>query len=271
MRNNTKTPNKKIRTILLGILLVMYLSTIIYVCITKENHNLSGTGRSTTVVEEDKYGDDYYEDNYDDYDDYDYYDNEQDGELNVNSSAVISLYNYVKLYPYVSDIPTTFKVTDLTEEQKMRLVAASLKSKNIATSEPVADALEQEITLNNKTYKAVTPNIRYKRYTVTDMYDEIFGTTTTLDFTTIMYDGDDIAYKYDDSAYGYVKYVYQSTEVSQTSTSTEVVRAVKTNGNIELYIKTGTQTEKYIFAPKEGYKYIYRFVERASTQSKNSL
>lgn len=270
MPRNTKTPNKKIRTILLGLILLLYLSSIIYVAITKENNKLSSRRLdSITEVENDKYSDDYYDDDYDD--DYYYDDEEEDGDLDVNSYTVKSLYSYVKLYPYVSDIPTEFKTVNLTEEQKMRLVAASLKSKEIETGPLVIDVTEQDLILNNKIYTLVTPNVRYKKYEVVTMYDEIFGTSDTLDTNVIMYDGDNTLYKYNEDAYGYVKFIAQQDDSTTTSTKTEVVKAVKTNGNIELYIKAGTQTEKYIFTPTSEYSSIYMFTERTTTQNKNSL
>ena len=148
-------PNKNIRSLILGLILLVFLGTTIYVAITKDNNKLVGKNL------EDIYYDEWY-DEYDDYDDYDYeedyYDEFADGELEKDSLTVTSLYEYVRLYPYVQGLKDEFKVSTLTEEEKMRLVMASLKSKNIKTSQPVTDIEEKTITVNDKVFPSMTPD-----------------------------------------------------------------------------------------------------------------
>lgn len=275
MNKDNKIPNRKIRTILLVCVLVVYVATTIYVLITKDNNKLVGSYHDYNIYEDkDDYYDDYYDDDYDDYDDYydddynDYYEN-KDGALSTTSAEVTSLYSYIKLYPQITGLKSSFKVSELTAEEKLRLVAASLKSKNITTSQPVGDVTETELVLNEKTYTAVNPNVRYARYEVTSMYYDIFGTTTDFDYNALMYDGDDIVYKYIESANGYVKYVANSPQSVQAPKS-EIESATRKGKNIEIYVKVGNQTEKYIFTQKEGYTYIYTFTERV-VEEKNSL
>jgi hypothetical protein len=273
MKQKTNTPNKKIRTILLGLILVIYLGTAIYLAITKDANNLAGSSMESNYhdyYEEDEYYDDeYYDDYEDEYDDY-YYDDYNDGELSVTSPTVTSLYSYIKLYPYVTNIKSNFKVADLTQEEKMRLVAASLKSQNITTSQPVADITETTLLLNNKIYSLTTPPARYERYEVVSMYSEIFGSSYDMDFSTIMYDGDGIAYKYNESANGYIKYV-SADYIPTNNPNPEIVKATKKAGTIEISLKVGTQTEKYLFTQQKGYQYIYQLAERTIDQPKNSL
>ena len=102
------------------------------------------------------------------------------------------------------------------------------------------------------------------------MYSEVFGTTTTLNYSTLMYDGDDIVYKYNESATGYIQYVSEN-KVETSNPTPEIVKAERKNKNIEIHIKAGTKTEIYIFELKSGYNYIYQFAERKSEQPKNSL
>lgn len=272
------TPNKTIRTIILGLILITFLGTTIYAAITKDENKLVGKSLEDIYYDQ-LYDDDYYDDYddyYDDYDDYyddyedDYYDEFADGELDKTSTTVTQLYDYVKLYPYVQGLKDSFKVSDLTEEEKMRLVMASLKSKKNITSQPVTDVEEKTIVVNDKTYTVTTPNIRYKTYQVSLMYSEVFGTTTTLNYSTLMYDGDDIVYKYNESATGYIQYVSEN-KVETSNPTPEIVKAERKNKNIEIHIKAGTKTEIYIFELKSGYNYIYQFVERKSEQPKNSL
>ena len=273
MNKDNKIPNRKIRTILLISVLVVYIATTIYVVIAKDNNKLVGSYHDYDVYEDkDDYYDDYddYDDYYDDYeDDYDDYYENKDGILSITSSEVTSLYSYIKLYPQITGLKSSFKVSELTSEEKMRLVAASLKSKNISTSQPVGDIIETELVLNNKTYQVVNPYIRYARYEVTSMYYDIFGSTTDFDYDALMYDGDDIVYKYIESANGYVKYLANPQNTTQLLKS-EITSAARKGKNIEIYVKVGNQIEKYIFTQKEGYTYTYVFTERI-VEEKNSL
>lgn len=270
-------PNKSIRSIILGLILVVFLGTTIYVAITKENNKLVGN-RLEDIYYENLYDDDdndYDYDDYNDYDDYDdyesdYYDEFPDGELELDSITVTSLYNYVSLYPYIEELKDNFKVTDLTKEEKMRLVAASLKSKSSLLSQPVEDVEEKTIIVNGKTYNSTTPNIRYKSFEVTMMYSEIFGSSTDFDYSVLMHDGDNVIYKYHESANGYIKYISENKE-EITPDKPVIVKAERKNKKVELHLKSGAKTEVYIFEPKEGYNYLYKFIERKSEQTKNSL
>lgn len=260
-------PNKNIRSLILGLILLVFLGTTIYVAITKDNNKLIGKKL------EDIYYDEWY-DEYDDYDDYDYeddyYDEFEDGELEKDSLTVTSLYEYVRLYPYVQGLKDEFKVSTLTEEEKMRLVMASLKSKNIQTSQPVTDIEEKTITVNNKVYTNTTPNIRYKTYEVSSMYSEVFGTSQLIDYSVLMYDGDDVIYKYNSTANGYIKYISDN-KIELNKEKPQIIKAERKNKNIELSLKVGTKTEIYVFEPKSGYDYLFNFIERKTNQSKNSL
>ena len=64
MEKTNKVPNKKIRTIILGIVLLVYVGTTIYVAITKENNKLAGNDFNDIYVDKD-----YDEDYNDDYED----------------------------------------------------------------------------------------------------------------------------------------------------------------------------------------------------------
>lgn len=274
MNKDNKVPNKKIRTMLLLCVLVVYVVTTIYVVITKDNNKLVGSYHNYDVYEDkyDDYDDDDYYDEDDDYDDYDdYYDDEdQDETLSTSSYQVTSLYSYIKYYPYVNGIKENFKVSELTEEEKMRLIAASLKSKNTYQSNPVVEVEEKTLLLNNKTYTASIPNVRYERYQVANMYSDVFGSSSNMNFSTIMYDGDNIAYKYNESANGYIKYVAE-TETSTTIPNPEILSAEKKSGKIEITLKVGNNQEKYIFEPISQYSYLYKLTERTTTKLKNSL
>ena len=263
-------PNKKVRLLILGLILLTFLGTTIYVVITKDNNKLVGKNLEDIYYDElydtDNDYDNYYEDEYED----DYYDEFSDGELDKNSYEVTSLYGYIQLYPYVKGLKDDFKVSNLTEEEKMRLVMASLKSKNTNTSQPVTDVIEKTITVNGKVYSNTTPNIRYKSYEVTMMYSEIFGSSVNFDYSALMYDGDNIIYKYHESANGYIKYIAENKDEIMPDKPI-LVKAERKNKKIELYLKSGTKTEVYIFEQKEGYSYTYKFIERKSEQSKNSL
>lgn len=272
MNNN---PNKQIRTIILGLILLVFVSTTIYVAITKDNNKLVGQKLEDIYYDNlyNEYEDDYNEyDDYDDYNDYEdnYYDEFPDGTLEKDSITVTSLYEYVRLYPYIEGLKDNFKVSDLTKEEKMRLVAASLKSKNTTTSQPVVDVLEKTITINGKEYSNTTPNIRYKSFEVNMMYSEIFGSSTDFDYSVLMYDGDNIIYKYYEDANGYIKYIAEN-KVETIKEKPEIIKAERNNKKVELHLKSGTKTEIYIFEPKDGYNYLYKFVERKTEQSKNSL
>lgn len=275
MNKDNTIPNKKIRSILLLCVLVVYVATTVYVVITKDNNKLVGSYHDYDVYE-DKYDDYDDHDDYDDYDDYDdeyddYYDDEeQDEVLSTSSYQVTSLYSYIKYYPYVTGIKENFKVAELTEEEKMSLIAASLKSKNSYQSTPVVDVEETTLQLNNKVYTASVPNIRYERYLVVNMYSDVFGSSSNMNFSTIMYDGDNIAYKYNESANGYIKYVAQ-TETPTTIPNPEILKAEKKSGNIEITLKVGNNQEKYIFEPISQYSYLYKLTERTTTKLKNSL
>ena len=268
-------PNKSIRSVILMLILVVFLGTTVYVLITKENNKLVGDRLEDLYYEnlyddyEDDYYDDYEDEYYDDYED-DYYDEFPDAELDKDSVTVTSLYNYISLYPYIEGLKNDFKVSSLTKEEKMRLVAASLKSKNSPISQPVTDTDEKTILFNGKVYSSTTPNIRYKSFEVTTMYSEIFGSSFDLDYSVLMHDGDNVIYKYHESANGYIKYI---TEVKEdiTPAKPDIVKAERKDKKVYLHLKSGTKTEIYIFEPKEGYNYLYKFVERKSDQSKNSL
>lgn len=276
MNKNIQIPNKNIRTIILIIIVAVILSSAIYVAITKENNNFDA--HQTREEYEDSYYDDYdddYEDDdyYDDYeDDYedDYnYDDDTEQELSLKSHTVVTIYDYIKEYPYIPGLKENFTCASLTSEEKMKLVAASLHSKGKKTYQPVTDSSLLELTIENRIYKAATPNQKYAKYEVENMYTELFGTSETINTNTIMMYGYDIAYKYDETAYGYVEYTAVEKTALNTAPTTKLTKAVKKGSNLDLYISIGNQTEKYSF--EETSYNMYKFTGRTTTKEKNSL
>ena len=170
MNKNIQIPNKNIRTIILIIIVAVILSSAIYVAITKENNNFDA--HQTREDYEDSYyyddddyeDDDYYDDYEDDYeDDYDY-DDDTEQELSLTSHTVVTIYDYIKEYPYIPGLKENFTCASLTSEEKMKLVAASLHSKGKKTYQPVTDSSLLELTIENRIYKAATPNQKYAKY-----------------------------------------------------------------------------------------------------------
>lgn len=273
MNKTNKTPNRKIRTIILGCILLVYLGSIIYVAITKDNNNLDGSKTKVSHYE-DKYYDDYYDDEeYDYYNDeeYDDYYDDSERELAIDSYAVQSIYEYIKTYPFIPNFKSNFEVSELTQEEKMILVSESLHSKNVQTSQTIVDATEQQVILNNRVYYATTPNLRYETYEVVSMYSDIFGSSYDFDYSTIMRYGYDVIYKYDELANGFIKYVAADQTPLTTTPTAEVVNAIKRGNKLELYLKVANQTEKYTFELLENTQYTYKLTGRTISEEKNSL
>lgn len=261
MVKQQKIPNKKTRTIILGVVLLIYTIMIVYVAITGKNNNLDGKKIDDIFVEEEyEYDDEYNEEN-------------EEIELSIYSDSVQDIYTYIKNFPYVYDLKDTFKVSDLTEEEKMHLVMASLKSRNVKTNQPVVDVGETQIFLNNIYYYAQQPNVRYDTYEVMSMYDDLFGTTANFSTATLMYDGQDIVYKYNESVSGYIKYINLNQVQEETKETAELTKAIRKGKELKIYIENNNVTEVYIFEEIYGYDgyYTYKFVGRTTNQEKNSL
>ena len=274
MNKNNQIPNKKIRTGILIAILVVLFASIIYIAIAGKDNNFDANKTRDKYEKsyynyDDDYDDEYAEDEEDEYyDDYDYNDNTEK-ELSVKSQEVQNIYSYIKGYSYIPGLKSDFTCTSLTSEEKMKLVAASLYSKEKILSEPLSAPSTDEITIDNRVYKAQAPYEKYYSYEVTNMYAEIFGTSYDMDKTAVMKYGYDIVYKYDETAYGYVKYVAVETTPINTAPNATLTKATKKGKNLDLYVEIGSQTEKYSFEETESYG-VYKFVGRKVTQ-KNSL
>ena len=224
MEKTNKIPNKKIRTIILGAILLIYVGTTIYVAITKENNRLSGNNFNDVYVDKD----------YDEYDDYDSEDNYNDTEeenkeknLDLNSNVVQTLYSYIENFTYIEEINGSFETIALTETNKMRLVMAALNSQNELPTETITNVAEVDLYDNNIHYVAQQPNIRYERYVVMNMYDKLFGTVVGIDYTALMYDGKDVIYKYNETAGGYIKYINLNPTTSPEAKTAVLTKAIK--------------------------------------------
>ena len=270
MQKTNKVPNKKIRTIILGVILLVYIGTTIYVAITKENNKLAGNDFKDIYVDKD------YEEEYDnDFDDeYDNYEEEnKEKTLELSSNVVQTLYSYIDNFTYIEEIKGSFEVTTLSETDKMRLVMAALNSQKETPTQTVTDIAQDDFFDNNIHYVAQQPNVKYERYVVMNMYDQLFGTVVGLDSTALMYDGKDVVYKYNESASGYIKYINLNQATSTNKTGATLTKAIKKGKEIELHITNGNKKEVYKF--QEIYSYdedaTYKFTGRTSTEEKNSL
>lgn len=275
MNKNNQIPNKNIRTGILIIILIILISSAIYIAITGKNNNFDAN--RTREEYEDHYYDDYYDDyDYDedynedyDYDDYDDYDDNTEKELSVTSQEVKNIYDYIKEYPYIPGLKSDFTTTNLTKEEKMKLVIASMHSKAKKLTEPLSSPSQEEITIDSRSYKAHVPYQKFYEYEVTNMYYEIFGTSDDIDNTIVMKYGYDTVYKYDETAYGYVEYIAVESTATNTLPNATLKKAIKKGKKLDLYIEIGSQTEKYSFEKTTDYG-NYKFTGRTTTQ-KNSL
>ena len=274
MEKTNKVSNKKIRTIILGIVLLVYVGTTIYVAITKENNKLAGNDFNDVYVDKD-YDEDYNDDYEDEYkDNYDEYEEEnKEKTLDLSSNAVQTLYSYIENFTYIEEIKGSFEVTTLTETNKMRLVMAALNSQKELPTQTVTDVTEVDLYDNNIHYVAQQPNVKFERYVVMNMYDKLFGTVVGIDYTALMYDGKDVVYKYNESASGYIKYINLNQTQNTPKTKATLTKATKKGKVIELHITNGNKKEVYKF--QEIYSYdqdaTYKFTGRTSTEEKNSL
>lgn len=267
MEKINKVPNKRIRTIILAIVLLIYVSTTIYVAITKENNKLAGNDLN------DVYLDKEYDNEYDDYE-YDYEEEEKSEKyLDLNSNAVQSLYSYIKNFTYIEEITGSFEVNTLSEVNKMRLVMAALNSKNELPTQAVTDITETDLFDNNIHYVTQQPNVRYERYVVMNMYDDLFGTVVGLDTSILMHDGKDVIYKYDVTSSSYIKYINLNPTQNSPKTGAVLTKAIKKGKELELHITNGNKKEVYKFQEIYGYEddVTYKFTGRTSNEEKNSL
>lgn len=277
MNKNNQIPNKNIRTGIIIAILVIFLASAIYIAIAGKDNNFDAN--KTREKYEDRYYDDYYDDedydeeydddyDYDDYDDYDYDDNTEK-ELSITSHEVKNVYDYIKGYSYIPGLKDDFTCSSLTSEEKMKLVISSLYSKEKTLSEPLSAPSVEEITIDGRTYKASVPYKKFYQYEVTNMYSDIFGSSTDMNKETPLKYGYDVVYKYDETAYGYVEYVAVEQTAVNTSPNATLTKAVKKGKNLDLYVEIGNQTEQYSFEATTTYG-NYKFTGRKTTQ-KNSL